>query len=284
MRFTKMEGAGNDYVYINDLAGRIADPNAFSARISDRHFGIGSDGLIIARPSEHADFFMRMYNADGSEGKMCGNGIRCFTKFLLDEGLLQANIARIETLSGIKTTEVLENEPSHASIRVNMGVPILDCASIPVTSPLEHMINEPLTVDGICYNITAVSMGNPHCVVFIDDDPRMFPLEQIGPLFETHSIFPERVNTEFVQVIDRENIMMRVWERGSGETLACGTGACASAVAAILNGLTERAVKVHLLGGVLEIEWDKETGELSMTGPATNVFIGEIALLPNEGE
>lgn len=274
MEFTKMEGCGNDYVYVNGFENRIEDPNALAIKVSDRHFGIGSDGLIIINPSEVADFRMNMYNADGSEGKMCGNGIRCVAKYVYDNGMTDKDEITVETLAGIKTLQLTIEEGKVESVRVNMGTPILTAKDVPVISEKEQVIDEPIQILGQEYQITCVSMGNPHAITFIDDTDSL-KIEQIGPRFEKHENFPDRVNTEFIQVIDRNTIKMRVWERGSGETFACGTGACASVVACVLNGKTENQVTVKLLGGDLFIEYDREADTVYMTGPAKVAFTGE---------
>lgn len=277
MKFTKMQGCGNDYVYVDCTKESIDNIPETAIRVSDRHFGIGSDGLILIRPSESADFMMDMYNNDGSRGRMCGNGIRCVAKYVYDYGLTDKKQLRIETLSGIKVLDLLVEEGKVAWVTVDMGAPITKASLIPVKTDKELLIREPITVDDRIYEITCVSMGNPHAVVFVEDTASM-PLEVIGPKFEHHEMFPERVNTEFIQVIDRSHIRMRVWERGSGETLACGTGACASVVACILNGLTDLEVTVHLLGGELKIRYDEKLNTVFMTGPAAKVFDGEIDL------
>ena len=274
MKFTKMEGCGNDYVYVDGFANKIDNPNALAEKISDRHFGVGSDGLIVINPSEVADFKMSMYNADGSEGKMCGNGIRCVAKFVYDYGMTDKEEITVETLSGIKTLQLLVEDGAVKSVRVNMGSPELIAKNVPVLSEKERVINEPLTIDGKEYGITCVSMGNPHAVTFIEDTDGL-DIEKIGPKFEKNEIFPDRVNTEFIQVLDRNTVKMRVWERGSGETFACGTGACASVVAAVLNGKTDNKVTVKLLGGDLFIEYNEEENTVYMTGPARIVFTGE---------
>jgi diaminopimelate epimerase len=244
-------------------------------KVSDRHFGIGSDGLILIKSSKVADFCMDMYNLDGSRGKMCGNGIRCVAKYVYDKGLTDKKHLTIETLSGIKELELTVNDGKVEFVTVNMGSPITKPSMIPVISEKEILIKEPITVGDRAYEITCVSMGNPHAIVFVENTEKL-KLNELGPLFEFHDIFPERVNTEFVNVIDRKHITMRVWERGSGETLACGTGACASVVACILNGLTEHEVTVNLLGGELVIRYDEASNTVYMTGPAKEVFTGEI--------
>lgn len=277
MRFTKMHGCGNDYVYVNCLEEQIENPERVATYVSDRHFGIGSDGLILIQPSDVADFRMAMYNADGSEGKMCGNGIRCVAKYVYDYGLTDQTSIAIETLSGIKYLDLTVENGKVALVKVNMGAPILVPEQIPVRLGKESCVAQVLEVDGKEYKITGVSMGNPHAVTFVEDTAGL-PLEQIGPKFENHPAFPERINTEFVQVLNRKEVNMRVWERGSGETLACGTGTCATVVACVLNGKTEEEITVHLLGGDLLVDYDREKNTVWMTGPATVVFDGEIDL------
>lgn len=274
MKFTKMEGCGNDYVYVNGFEEKIDNPNEVAIAVSDRHFGIGSDGLIIINPSEVADFKMCMYNADGSEGKMCGNGIRCVAKYVYDFKLTDKDVITVETLSGIKTLKLNVENGKVKTVRVNMGAPILECDKVPVKYDDEKMINKTVKVDGKTFNITCVSMGNPHAVTFINDTDNL-EIEKIGPKFENNEIFPDKVNTEFIQIIDKKTVKMRVWERGSGETFACGTGACASVVASVLNRLTENKVTVKLLGGELEIEYNQDENTVYMTGPARVVFTGE---------
>ena len=276
MKFTKMEGIGNDYVYVNCFQEKVKDPRRVAVKVSDRHYGIGSDGLILIKPSDVADFCMDMYNADGSQSEMCGNGIRCVAKYVYDYGLTDQTSISVETLAGIKYLDLKIEDGKVAMVTVNMGQPELIPAKIPVKSDKEILVNEPVTVGGREYKMTCVSMGNPHCIVFVEDT-EAFPLEEIGPLFENHAIFPNRVNAEFIQILDRKTVNMRVWERGSGETLACGTGACASAVACILNDLTDEEITLHLLGGDLLVRWDREKNLVYMTGPATVVFDGEIA-------
>lgn len=278
MKFTKMQGIGNDYVYVNCFKEKVEDPGEAAIKVSDRHFGIGSDGLILIKPSEVADFQMDMYNADGSRGAMCGNGIRCVAKYVYDYGLTDKTSVSVETASGIKYLDLTVENGKVALVKVNMGAPILEAAKIPIVSEKEQVINEPLLVDGKEYRITGVSMGNPHAITYIDD-VKGLDIEKIGPKFESHPAFPDRVNTEFVKVLDDHTVEMRVWERGSGETLACGTGACAVAVASILNGyVKEEEVTVKLLGGDLKIYWDREENLVYMTGPAAVVFDGEIEL------
>ncbi len=277
MKFTKMEGLGNDYVYVNCFEERIPDPSALAVKVSDRHFGIGSDGLILIKPSEVADFCMDMYNADGSRSEMCGNGIRCVGKYVYDYGLTDKTQITVETLAGIKYLDLHTEDGKVKLVTVNMGAPELRPARIPVASDKELLVREPIEVLGQRYEMTCVSMGNPHCVVFVEDTAH-FSLEQVGPCFEHHEVFPNRVNAEFIQVLDRTSVNMRVWERGSGETLACGTGACASTVACVLNGLTENEITLHLLGGDLKVRYDQEAGLVYMTGPARVVFDGELYL------
>lgn len=284
MKFTKMHGCGNDYVYVDCTKEVIPDIEATAIRVSDRHFGIGSDGLILIKSSEVADFEMDMYNADGSRGKMCGNGIRCVAKYVYDHGLTNKTKITVDTQAGIKTLQLTVCDGKVSKVRVDMGEPVLIPQEIPVKASVlgladdrrEAIVAQPFTVANSSYDITCVSMGNPHCITFIDEDVRSFPLESIGPLFEKHELFPEGVNTEFVNIIDKEHLRMRVWERGSGETLACGTGACAVAVASYLNGFTGRNVDIELMGGHLEIAYDEATNHVFMTGPATEVFSGEI--------
>ena len=277
MKFTKMHGIGNDYVYVNCLKENVENPSEVAIKISDRHFGIGSDGLILIKPSDVADGKMEMYNADGSQGAMCGNGIRCVAKYMYDYGITDKTSISVETKSGIKYLDLTLKNGKVDTVKVNMGAPILKASEIPVISEKEQVISEPVTIDGKEWKITCVSMGNPHAITYIDDVKHL-EIEKIGPKFENHEIFPDRVNTEFVHVIDRNTVEMRVWERGSGETYACGTGACAVAVSSILNGLTEEEVTVKLLGGDLKIFWYREENRVYMTGSATKVFDGEIDL------
>ena len=277
MKFTKMHGCGNDYVYVNCFEETVENPSEVARFVSDRHFGIGSDGMILICPSEIADFRMAMYNLDGSEGKMCGNGVRCIAKYVYDHQLTDKTRISLETLGGIKYLDLNIKDGKVETVKVDMGEPILTPADIPVNLSGDTIINEPVEVEGSIWNITCISMGNPHAVVFVDDT-KSLNLEKIGPAFEKHPIFPEQVNTEFVHVIDRKTVDMRVWERGSGETFACGTGACATAMACILNGKTEDEVLVHLVGGDLLIQYDRKTNHIFMTGPATEVFSGEIQL------
>lgn len=277
MEFAKMQGCGNDYIYVNCFKETVENPRETAIKVSDRHFGIGSDGLILIYPSKVADFKMVMYNADGSEGKMCGNGIRCVAKYVYDFGLTDKTELKIETLSGIKTLKLNIKEKKVDTVQVDMGSPILVPEQIPVNFEGEIMVDEPVSVNGLEYHLTCVSMGNPHAVVFVDNI-KILNLEKIGPDFEQHPIFPDKVNTEFIHIIDKNTIEMRVWERGSGETLACGTGACASVVACVWNGLTADEVLVHLVGGDLKIKYDREKNTVLMTGPAEFVCTGEIQI------
>ncbi len=292
MNFVKMQGAGNDYVYIDCTEHTIDNPRELAVKVSDRHFGIGSDGLILIRKSDRADFFMEMYNADGSRSPMCGNGIRCVGKFVYDFGLTDKTRLAIDTLAGIKFLDMHVADGKVESVRVNMGAPQLAAAQIPMAVALPQFqeavaagrnvkdgwfVDCPVSVGGKIYRITAVSMGNPHAVVYVEDVDSL-ALEKIGPLFEHCELFPERVNTEFIQVIDRNNLKMRVWERGTGETLACGTGACASLVASVLGGVSDTEATLHLKGGELKIQWDKKENAVYMTGPAVTVFTGTYEL------
>lgn len=276
--FTKMQGAGNDYIYVNCFEQTLPQPEKTAVQLSDRHFGIGGDGLVLILPSDVADVRMRMFNADGSEGKMCGNASRCVGKYVYEHGLAAKTDLTLETLSGIKELHLEVSGDKVHSVTVNMGAPILTPSAIPVASCGERFINQPVMVNDAAYRITAVSMGNPHSVVFCDEIASL-PLEQIGPAFEHLPIFPERVNTEFVRVIDSRTIEMRVWERGSGETLACGTGACASVVASVLNGYCNQGeeVTVRLLGGELAITYTTD-GTVLMRGGAEEVFEGTVRL------
>ena len=277
MKFTKMHGIGNDYVYVNCFEEKIEDPNQTSKFVSDRHFGIGSDGLILIKPSDVADFEMDMYNSDGSQGAMCGNGIRCVAKYVYDYGLTDKTNISVDTKSGIKYLDLTVTNGKVALVKVNMGQPELNAEKIPMIYKKQQVIQQPLAVKDNIYEVTAVSMGNPHVIVYMDQI-RDLAIEKIGPDFEKHPAFPEGVNTEFVHVIDRKTVEMRVWERGSGETLACGTGACAVAVACVLNGYTEEEVTVRLLGGELKIFWNRKENLVYMTGPAEVVFDGTINL------
>ena len=275
MKFTKMHGLGNDYVYVNCFEEKIDNPPAVARFVSDRHFGIGSDGLIMINPSKTADFEMEMYNADGSRGEMCGNGIRCVSKYVYDYGLTDKTQISVETLGGIKYLDLTVEDGKVSLVKVDMGKPELEADLIPIISEREQVIDEPIEVDGKEYHMTGVSMGNPHAVIYVDD-VKGLDLEKIGPKLENTERFPKRINTEFVHCIDRQTVEMRVWERGSGETLACGTGACAVAVSSILNNLTDTQVTVKLLGGDLQIEWDQKKNHVFMKGPEKVVFDGVI--------
>lgn len=277
MKFTKMHGCGNDYIYIDGAKEHISQEEKpdFVRRVSDRHFGIGGDGVIFINPSDEADFEMEMYNADGSRAEMCGNGIRCVAKFVYDKGLTNKTDISVISCGKIKYLQLFLKDNKVDTVRVNMGAPELIAANVPVVCDKERAVDEPITVQGTEYKMTCVSMGNPHAVVFMENVTDL-EIEKIGPYFENHERFPKRTNTEFVKVIDRNTVQMRVWERGTGETLACGTGCCATVVACILNGLTDDTVTVKLLGGELEITWDREADLVYMTGPATTVFEGEI--------
>ncbi len=276
LHFTKMHGTGNDYVYVNMFTEKIDDPSALAIRVSDRHFGIGSDGLILVAPSETADCRMIMYNADGTEGAMCGNGIRCVAKYAYEHGIVTEDHITVETKSGIKSLELTVEDGQVTYVKVNMGQAILRPSDIPVNAEGDCFVDKKIVVEGKEYHATCVSMGNPHCVIFmqgIDD----LDLEKLGPKFENHELFPDRINTEFVEVVDRHTIKMRVWERGSGETISCGTGTCASTVAAVLNGYCSRGeeIEVRIRGGKLYDTY-LESGEVVMKGPAVKVFDGEI--------
>ena len=274
MKFTKLHGCGNGYIYVNLFEETLDNPAEMAIKVSDHHFGIGSDGLITIGPSEVADFTMHIYNADGSEAEMCGNGVRCVGKYVYDHGLTDQTVVKIETGAGIMVLELNVENGKVATVRVDMGEPIFESEKIPVVAEGTPVLMEPIVVGDKEWKMTCVSMGNPHAVVFVDD-VKDFPIETYGPLFENHERFPKRTNTEFVKVVSPTEAYMRVWERGSAETWACGTGTCATVVACILNGFTERKVLVHLLGGDLVIEWDEETNHVFMTGPATEVFCGE---------
>ena len=279
MKFTKMHGCGNDYIYVDGSKEQIPQVRKpeIVRRLSDRHFGIGGDGVIFINPSEEADFEMEMYNMDGSRAEMCGNGIRCVAKFVYDEGLTDQTSISIISCGKIKYLDMFLEEGKVSTVRVNMGTPILKAEDIPVIADGDEVIGERIEVEERIYEMTCVSMGNPHAVIFMDDVSAL-PLDKIGPLFENHVRFPKRINTEFVKVLDDEHVEMRVWERGTGETLACGTGACAVTVACILNGLTKEQVTVKLLGGNLQIQWDRKENVVYMIGPAATVFKGEISI------
>lgn len=275
MKFTKMQGIGNDYIYFNCFEEAIENPAELSRRLSDRRFGIGGDGICLIKPSDRADAFMDLYNADGSRAMMCGNGIRCVGKYVYERGICRRDVLKIDTLSGVKTLYLTVENGIVTAVKVNMGEPILEPAKIPTTLP-SHL-KQKIQANDTEYEVTAVSMGNPHSVIFTDEVDKL-DLEKIGPALENHPVFPERVNTEFVQVLGPHEVRMRVWERGSGETWACGTGACATVVACVLNGKTERDVTVHLRGGDLTIYWNEKTGEVEMTGPAQFVFDGTVEI------
>ncbi|MFT4223926.1 diaminopimelate epimerase [Dysgonomonas sp.] len=275
LKFTKMHGAGNDYIYMDAISQGIDNPSELAVKLSNRNFGIGSDGLVLILPSEICDFRMQMFNSDGSEAEMCGNASRCVGKYVYDNGLTAKSEITLETGAGIKYITLLEGDSKSRKVTVDMGEPILNPDLIPVEAVGEPVLNLPLSVDGKSWEITCVSMGNPHAVIFTTGIKDL-DLPVIGPEFEKHPIFPRKTNTEFIEVIDRQTLNMRVWERGAGETLACGTGACAAAVAAILNDYCDRKIKIHLLGGDLEIEWSKENNHVYMTGEAVTVFEGEL--------
>lgn len=277
LRFTKMEGTGNDYVYIEEFGRRIEHPSELAIKISNRHFGVGSDGLVLIGPSAIADFRMRMFNSDGSEGEMCGNASRCVGKYVYEHGLTARQVISLETLAGVKLLHLsVDSNNRVLHVRVDMGEPVLLPANIPMLAEGERFIGKPVEVTDIIWLCTAVSMGNPHIVVPVPDVMEL-DIAAIGPHFEHHAMFPRSVNTEFIQVPGRDRIRMRVWERGAGETLACGTGACAALVACVLNGWTERKATVELRGGELEVEW-AEDGRVYMTGPAVEIFSGEFRI------
>lgn len=279
MRFAKMHGLGNDYVVVDGAAERLAETalGRLAQVVTDRHFGIGADGLILVLPSNTADLRMRIFNVDGSEAEMCGNGIRCLAKFAYDRGLVSRTDIKVETLGGMKLLRLDVADGKMLAATVDMGAPVLERKDIPTTMPGEGpVVSEELVAGEEKYAVTCVSMGNPHCVIYVDDVDS-YPVTSVGPLIEHHNVFPQRTNVEFIQVLGPTELKMRVWERGVGETLACGTGACASVVAGVLNGKNERSATVHLPGGDLRIEWSEE-GSIFMTGPATEVFEGEIRL------
>jgi diaminopimelate epimerase len=278
MKFTKMQGAGNDYVYVNCFEEQVEDPAAVAIKVSNRNFGIGSDGLILIMPSDKADVKMRMFNSDGSESEMCGNGIRCVAKYAYDHGIVAKKEISAETGAGILTLQLVTGADCKVEkVRVNMGPPRLTKKEIPMLGePEEKVINQPLNILHSTFHITCASMGNPHCVIFVDDVEN-FQVEKYGPLIENHELFPRRTNVEFVQIISRTEVRQRTWERGAGETLACGTGSSAVTAACVLNNLTEKKILNHLSGGDLEMEWGSD-GNIYMTGPAVEVFSGEIAI------
>lgn len=277
LKFTKMHGIGNDYIYINCFEQNIENPEELAIKLSDRHFGVGGDGIILVCPSEIADAKMRMFNLDGSEGKMCGNGIRCVAKFVYDNGIAKKDCLTIETLSGVKTLDLTVENEKVSSVKVDMGDAILDPKLIPTTFDGENVINKEVLMDNTEYQITCVSMGNPHCVIFCNDIDNL-DLPKIGRMFETADYFPENINTEFIEILGENKLKMRVWERGSGETLACGTGACASAVASVLLGHCKKNtdIEIELIGGTLIIKYTNET--VFMTGSATKVFDGTVEI------
>lgn len=275
MKFTKMQGIGNDYIYINCFEEKIENTSELSIKLSKRHFSVGSDGIILIKPSDKADCRMEIYNADGSQAMMCGNGIRCVGKYVFERGIVKKEILKVDTMSGVKTLFLDIQDGKVNSVKVDMGEPIFNTADIPVIFGENKIINESIVVDGSEYKITCVSMGNPHCVLFVDDVDKVV-IEKLGPKFEFNDIFPQRANIEFVSVQNQNEVIMRVWERGSGETWACGTGACAVAVACAVNKKTGRNITVHLKGGDLNIDWDEKTNSVFMTGPAEFVFDGTI--------
>ncbi|MDR2813978.1 MAG: diaminopimelate epimerase [Prevotellaceae bacterium] len=274
MKFTKMHGAGNDYVYVDCTKGEVANPNELSKKISDRRFGVGSDGLVLICKSSVADFRMRMFNADGSEAQMCGNATRCIGKYVFDKGLTTKTELTLETLAGVKRLSLFVDSGKVRKVTVDMGAPELRPAKIPTLFAGERVVAAPLEVGGKVFSITCVSMGNPHAVTFVED-VKSFDVHHFGKLIENHALFPEKVNVEFVEPLSATELRMRVWERGSGETWACGTGACATLVAATLNNLSHGKATIHLLGGDLEVEWDKNANLIYMTGEAETVFEGE---------
>lgn len=277
LKFTKMHGLGNDYIYINGFKEHIENPSEVSIKISDRHFGIGSDGIVMILPSDTSDFKMRMFNNDGSEAEMCGNATRCVAKYVYDNKMTDKDVITLETLAGVMILDMQVVDGKVEKVTVNMGQPILTTKEIPAIFSKDRVINEAMEVEGSQYNITCVSMGNPHAITFVEDVEN-FDVHGVGVQIENHEMFPRRINTEFAQIIDRNTIKMRVWERGSGETLACGTGASATLVAAVLNDLTDRKAKLILLGGDLDIEWNEADNNVYMTGSATTVFQGEIEI------
>lgn len=274
MRFTKMQGLGNDYVYVNCFRETVTEPEKLAKKLSDRHFGVGGDGLILILPSHCADFRMEIYNADGSRAQMCGNGLRCAGKLAYESSLCRGTGLTVETLAGLRRITLLKENGVVTEVCADMGVPRYNAHAIPILSEKDLVLDEPIQVRGKDYRITGISMGNPHAVVYVEDVWN-YPVKEEGPGFEFHPRFPERINTEFCEIKDRTHIHMRVWERGAGETLACGTGACAAVAASVLNHLTEEEVTVTLLGGNLNIRWDRKLNHIFMTGPAVRVFDGE---------
>ena len=277
IKFTKMQGLGNDYVYMDAIHQKLENESSLAQFVSNRHFGIGSDGLILICKSDVADFKMRMFNSDGSEAEMCGNGIRCVGKFVYDKGLTDKTTVTIETLAGIKTLELNTKEGKVETVKVDMGEPILTPKEIPVISDEEPVKNLMLEAEGRKFKITCVSMGNPHAITEVEDTEK-FDVEKYGKVLEVDKAFPNKTNVEFIQIVDKNHVKMRVWERGAGETLACGTGACATVVACYLNGKTDRNVEVELLGGKLYIEWNEKNNHIYMTGPAVTVFEGVLEI------
>ena len=278
MKFTKMHGLGNDYIYVNAFEEKVDDPHALARAISDRHFGVGSDGLVLIAPSDVADFQMLMYNADGSQGDMCGNASRCVAKYVYDRGMTDKTVVTLETLAGIKTLHMTVRDGRVETVRVDMGAPILACEAVPCLLGAGLVRRAKITAIDRTFEITPVNTGNPHGVIFLDEPVEAFDLAKYGPVLECHPMFPKKANIEFVNVLSRDRLRMRVWERGSGITLACGTGSCAALTAAYVNGLCERKATVALDGGELVDEWDEESGHIFMTGPATDVFDGEYNL------
>lgn len=274
IKFTKMHGSGNDYIFIDARRKNINNPARLAIHMSDRHFGVGSDGLILILKSRSADFKMRIFNADGTEAEMCGNGIRCFGKYVFDHGITKKTEITIETLAGIKELNLSIKNKKVQTVRVNMGEPILERERIPMRGEAESAIDETLALNGVKFRITALSMGNPHAVVYVED-VESFPVEKYGPMIENHQLFPNRTNVEFVEIISKKEVIQRTWERGSGETLACGTGASAVTVAGVLNNKTSRAIAINLKGGILKIEWSERDNSVHLTGPAVEVFEGK---------
>ena len=277
MKFTKMQGCGNDYIYVNCFSESVPDPSGTSIRLADRHFGVGGDGLVLISPSDTADFDMDMYNADGSRSGMSGNAIRCVGKYVYDRGLTDKRVITVSTQTGVKTLWLDVRDGAVQTVRVCMGKPDFRPEAVPVAAKGEAFLQQDITVLGETWNVSAVSVGNPHCVTYVDD-PYALDFERIGPAFENHPVFPARVNTEFIQIIDSHTLKMRVWERGSGETFACGTGASAALAVTAKLGLCADEADLLLRGGTLHIEWDRESDLLYMTGPAVFVFDGEVEL------
>ena len=276
MKFTKWQGCGNDFLLIDCRENELADYGAFAKKSCDRHFGVGGDGVLVILDSDKADFRMRIFNADSSEAEMCGNGIRCFARYLYDNHITDKKKFTVETGAGILVPEIVEKDGVVTGVRVDMGEPVLEADKIPMAGyGNRRVVNEPVEVAGRKWNITGVSMGNPHCVVFVDDI-KTTPIEEVGPIFEVQERYPKKTNTEFVQVLDRQHMRMRVWERGAAITLACGTGACATLRAAVLNGRTDRRAEITRDGGKLDIAWSEKDNHIYRTGPAVQVFAGEV--------